>query len=54
MSSNGFKAQYKTSAGGAWQTKVSGTEHTCLNELARLSAQYPYSRVIDSSGKVVA
>ncbi len=52
--SNGFKAQYKTSAGGAWQTKTSGTEHTCLNELSRLKSNYPFARVVDSDGRVVS
>lgn len=52
--SNGYKAQYKTSANGAWQTKTSGTENTCLSELNRLRSQHPYSRVIDSDGRVVS
>lgn len=51
---NGFKAQYKTTTGGAWQTKLSGTEHSCLKEMERLQEQYKLVRVIDSTGKVVA
>lgn len=53
MSSNGFKAQYKTSANGAWQTKTSGTEQTCLSEYNRLKNAHPFARVIDSAGRVV-
>lgn len=53
MSSNGYKAQYKTSAGGVWQTKVSGTEHTCLAEYNRLKDKHPFARVVDSNGRVV-
>ena len=49
MSSNGFKAQYKTSANGAWQTKTSGTEQTCLSEYNRLKNAHPFARVIDSA-----
>lgn len=51
---NGFKAQYKTSPGGAWQVKTSGTEHTCLLEKTRLEQRYKYVRVIDADGRVVA
>lgn len=51
---NGFKAQYKTTPGGAWNVKVSGTEMTCLNEKTRLESRYKYVRVIDSDGNVVA
>lgn len=51
---NGFKAQYKTSSGSAWQTATSGTEMSCLNRLQQLSTRYPFSRVIDSDGRVVS
>lgn len=51
---NGFKAQYKTTSGGSWNTKLSGTEHSCLNAKARLEGEYKFVRVIDSDGRVVA
>ena len=54
MSSNGFKAQYKTSSNSAWQTKTSGTENSCLSELTRLKDKYPFARVVDSAGRVVS
>lgn len=53
-SANGFKAQYKTTPGSVWSTKLSGTEHSCLLEKTRLEARYKYVRVIDSDGRVVA
>lgn len=51
---NGFKAQYKTNPGGQWQTKLSGTEHSCLLTMRRLQGEYEFVRVIDSDGRVVA
>lgn len=51
---NGYKAQYKTTPGGAWDTKLSGTEHSCLLEKTRLEQRYKYVRVVDSDGRVVA
>lgn len=51
---NGYKAQYKTTPGGSWATKLSGTEHSCLLEKARLEARYKYVRVVDSDDRVVA
>lgn len=51
---NGFKAQYKTTPGGSWNNKLSGTEHSCLLEKTRLETRYKYVRVIDSDGRVVA
>ena len=51
--SNGFKAQYKTSAGGAWQTKLSGSEHGALQAYEKLKEQYSFARVIDSDGRTV-
>ena len=52
--SNGYKAQYKISANGAWQTRATGTEQTCMSALSALASKYPYSRVIDSDGRVVS
>lgn len=51
--SNGFKAQYKTSAGGAWQTKMAGSEQGAFQAYERLKDQYSFARVIDSDGKTV-
>lgn len=50
---NGFKAQYKTTAGGAWNTKLSGTEQSCLKEYERMKDKHPFVRVIDSDGRTV-
>lgn len=52
--SNGFKLQYKSNAGGSWDTKLSGTEHSCLLEKGRLEQRYKFVRVIDHSGRIVA
>lgn len=54
MSSNGYKAQYKTSANSTWQTKTTGTENTCLSEMTRLKEKHPFARVVDSAGRVVS
>lgn len=54
MSSNGYKAQYKTSGNSSWQTKTSGTENSCLSEMNRLKDKYPFARVVDSAGRVVS
>lgn len=54
MAGNSYKAQWKNSANGAWQTKLSGTEQSCLAELSRLRDKYPFAQVVDSSGRVVA
>lgn len=51
--SNGFKAQWKPYAGAQWQTKLAGTEQSCLNEYARLKNQHQFARVIDSEGRTV-
>lgn len=51
---NNFKAQYKFSSNGVWQTKTSGNEHSCFSEYERLKAKYAFARVIDSSGRVVS
>lgn len=51
--SNGYKAQYKTSAGSPWQTKLSGTEHSALQAKQRLEGSYAFTRVIDPDGRVV-
>lgn len=51
---NGYKAQYKSTPGGSWSTKLSGTEHSCMLARDRLESEYKYVRVIDSDGRVVA
>lgn len=51
--SNGFKAQWKPYATAQWQTKLAGTEASCLNEYTRLKDKYPFARVIDSDGRTV-
>lgn len=49
-----FKAQYKPSANAQWQTKLSGTEHSCFREKERLDKQYPFTRVVDPDNRVVS
>lgn len=54
MSGNNFKAQYKISANGAWQTKISGSEQSCMQTLLTLRNQYSFARVVDGAGRVVS
>lgn len=52
--SNGYKAQYKGASNQQWQTKTSGSEPSCMQTLERLRNDYPFARVIDPDGRVVA
>lgn len=52
--SNGYKAQYKGASNQQWQTKTSGSEQSCMQQLERLREQYTFARVIDSEGRVVS
>ncbi len=54
MSSNNYKAQYKGAANQQWQTKLSGSEHGCMQALQRLREQFEFARVIDPDGRVVS
>lgn len=51
--SNNYKAQYKSSPGGQWQTKLSGGEHGCMASYQTLKQNYEFARVIDPNGRVV-
>lgn len=52
--SSGYKAQYKGAANQQWQTKLTGTEPSALSTMQRLREQYPFARVVDEKGNVVA
>lgn len=51
---NGYKAQYKGSSNQQWQTKTSGSEQSCMQQLSRLREQYEFARVVDSEGRLVS
>lgn len=51
---NGYKAQYKSASNQQWQTKTSGTEQSCMQQLEKLRNDYTFARVIDSEGRVVS
>lgn len=51
---NSYKAQYKSASNQQWQTKTSGSEQGCMQQLIRLREQNQFARVIDPDGRVIS
>lgn len=50
---NGFKAQFRMTPGGSWNTALTGTEHSCFLKKTELEKRYNNVRVVDADGRVV-